>query len=218
MPQPEIETTEKTAAATKRRVLSGMRPTGKLHLGNYVGALQNWVGLQDQYDCFFFVADWHALTTDYADTSAVKTNIIEVATDWLAAGLDPERSRPVSAIACSAARRAAPAVLDDHAAGMAGARAQLQGAAGKPGRQESRHLRLSRLPAAAGGRHSDVPGGLCSGGPGPGGARGADARGGAPLQPVLLGCRRRPAAGACCAEPKCRSRSALTSSPSRSRC
>ena len=57
----------------KGRILSGMRPTGKLHLGNYVGALRNWVGLQDQYDCFFFIADWHALTTDYADTRSVKT-------------------------------------------------------------------------------------------------------------------------------------------------
>ena len=80
-----------SAASARRRVLSGMRPTGKLHLGNYVGALQNWVGLQNEYECFFFVADWHALTTDYADPSAVKTNSIEVATDWLAAGLDPER-------------------------------------------------------------------------------------------------------------------------------
>ena len=53
----------------KGRILSGMRPTGKLHLGNYVGALRNWVGLQDDYDCFFFIADWHALTTDYADTA-----------------------------------------------------------------------------------------------------------------------------------------------------
>jgi tryptophanyl-tRNA synthetase len=68
-----------------------MRPTGKLHLGNYVGALANWVKLQDQYDCFFFVADWHALTTDYADTSRVKQNSIDVLLDWLAAGLDPER-------------------------------------------------------------------------------------------------------------------------------
>src|ERR1700756_4372907 len=76
----------------RKRVLSGMRSTGKLHLGNYVGALQNWVGMQDKYDCFFFVADWHALTTDYADTSRVKQNSIEVALDWLAAGLDPERS------------------------------------------------------------------------------------------------------------------------------
>src|SRR5271165_5364504 len=75
----------------RKRVLSGMRSTGKLHLGNYVGALQNWVGMQDQYECFFFVADWHALTTDYADTSRVKQNSIEVLLDWLAAGLDPER-------------------------------------------------------------------------------------------------------------------------------
>jgi tryptophanyl-tRNA synthetase len=69
-----------------------MRSTGKLHLGNYVGALQNWVGMQEEYECFFEVADWHALTTDYADTSRVKENSLQVALDWLAAGLDPERS------------------------------------------------------------------------------------------------------------------------------
>lgn len=73
-------------------MLSGMRSTGKLHLGNYVGALANWVKMQDQYDCFFFVADWHALTTDYADTSRIKENSLEVTLDWLAAGLDPEKS------------------------------------------------------------------------------------------------------------------------------
>ncbi len=73
------------------RVLSGMRATGKLHLGNYMGALANWVKLQESYDCYFFIADWHALTTDYADTSRVKSNSIEVLLDWLAAGLDPER-------------------------------------------------------------------------------------------------------------------------------
>jgi tryptophanyl-tRNA synthetase len=78
--------------AVNRRVLSGMRPTGKLHIGHYVGALQNWVRLQNDYDCFFFVADWHALTTDYADTSRVKENILEMAFDWLAAGLDPEKA------------------------------------------------------------------------------------------------------------------------------
>src|ERR671925_1096040 len=77
---------------TKPKVLSGMRSTGKLHLGNYVGALENWVKLQDEYECFFFIADWHALTTDYADTSRIKQNSLEVALDWLAAGLDPERS------------------------------------------------------------------------------------------------------------------------------
>jgi len=77
---------------TRKRVLSGMRPTGKLHLGNFVGALQNWVGMQDIYECYFCVVDWHALTTDYADTSKVKENSLEVAFDWLAAGLDPEKS------------------------------------------------------------------------------------------------------------------------------
>jgi tryptophanyl-tRNA synthetase len=76
----------------KKRVLSGMRPTGKLHLGNYMGALHNWVGMQDKYECYFFIADYHALTTDYADPSAVKQNTLEVATDFLAAGLDPEKS------------------------------------------------------------------------------------------------------------------------------
>ena len=80
------------SSKNRKRVLSGMRPTGKLHLGNYVGALQNWVGMQDQYECYFCVVDWHALTTDYADTSKVKENSLEVVYDWLAAGLDPERS------------------------------------------------------------------------------------------------------------------------------
>jgi len=75
----------------KKRVLSGMRPTGKLHLGNYVGALQNWVRMQEQYDCFFVIVDWHALTTDYGDTSRLKENLVDVLLDWLAAGLDPEK-------------------------------------------------------------------------------------------------------------------------------
>ena len=75
-----------------RRVLSGMRPTGSLHLGHFVGALDNWVKLQDQYECFFFVADWHALTTDYADTSRVKQSSVDIVLDWLAVGLDPKRS------------------------------------------------------------------------------------------------------------------------------
>jgi tryptophanyl-tRNA synthetase len=80
-----------TTLSTKKRVLSGMRSTGKLHLGNYVGALENWVRMQEQYDCFFFIADWHALTTDYADTSRLKENSVEVLLDWLAAGLDPAK-------------------------------------------------------------------------------------------------------------------------------
>src|ERR1700727_3392556 len=80
------------SSQSRKRVLSGMRSTGKLHLGNYVGALENWVRMQDEYECFFCVADWHALTTDYADTSRVKENSLEVVLDWLAAGLDPEKS------------------------------------------------------------------------------------------------------------------------------
>jgi tryptophanyl-tRNA synthetase len=74
------------------RILSGMRPTGALHLGNYMGALENWVALQDRYECFFGVVDWHSLTTDYADPSSIRENVVEVATDWLAAGIDPARS------------------------------------------------------------------------------------------------------------------------------
>ena len=74
------------------RILSGMRPTGPLHLGHLTGALDNWIRLQDDYDCFYSVVDWHALTTDYADPSAVKANVLEVATDWLACGLSPEKS------------------------------------------------------------------------------------------------------------------------------
>jgi tryptophanyl-tRNA synthetase len=76
----------------KKRVLSGMRPTGKLHLGNYMGALHNWVGMQDKYECYFFIADYHALTTDYADPSQVRQNTLEVGMDFLAAGLDPEKT------------------------------------------------------------------------------------------------------------------------------
>jgi tryptophanyl-tRNA synthetase len=75
----------------RQRILSGMRPTGALHLGNYMGALENWVGLQGSYECFFGVVDWHSLTTDYADPAAIRESVLEVATDWLAAGLDPAR-------------------------------------------------------------------------------------------------------------------------------
>src|SRR6202011_4799614 len=78
----------------RKRVVSGMRPTGRLHIGHYFGALQNWVRLQNDpsYDCFYFIADWHALTSDYADTSAVAQNTLEIMTDYLAAGLDPQKS------------------------------------------------------------------------------------------------------------------------------
>ena len=76
----------------KKRALSGIQPSGKLHLGNLVGALSNWVGLQDKYDCFYFIADLHALTTGYAETGKLKENILDVGMDMLSAGLDPEKS------------------------------------------------------------------------------------------------------------------------------
>jgi tryptophanyl-tRNA synthetase len=83
---------ETAISSSRPRVLSGMRPTGKLHLGNYMGALANWVKLQEKYDCYFFIADWHALTSDYADPSKIAQNTLDVMLDYLGAGLDPAKS------------------------------------------------------------------------------------------------------------------------------
>src|SRR5574338_753604 len=69
-----------------------MRPTGRLHLGHFVGALRNWAELQERYDCYYFVADWHALTSEYADTGEIVQNAMDNLADWIAAGIDPERS------------------------------------------------------------------------------------------------------------------------------
>lgn len=77
---------------SKQRVLSGIQPSGRLHIGNLVGALQNWVRLQEQYDCYYFIADWHALTSQYADTSQLKEYVKDVVINCLAAGLDPEKA------------------------------------------------------------------------------------------------------------------------------
>lgn len=77
---------------SKPRIFSGMRPTGRLHLGNLLGALDNWVKLQDDYDCVFAVVDWHALTTGYEDTSEIRKNIRDLVIDYLSAGIDPSRS------------------------------------------------------------------------------------------------------------------------------
>lgn len=74
------------------RVVSGMRPTGALHLGHYHGALKNWVRLQSEYPCYFFVADWHALTTHYEDSASIEDSVWEMVIDWLAAGVDPSQS------------------------------------------------------------------------------------------------------------------------------
>lgn len=76
----------------KQRIMSGMRPTGKLHIGHYMGVLRNWVELQSQYDCYFAVADWHALTTKFDKTDELKQNVVDVVMDWLACGINPETS------------------------------------------------------------------------------------------------------------------------------
>src|SRR5512140_245045 len=77
---------------SNKRIVSGMRPTGKLHLGHFHGVLSNWLELQRNFDCFFFAADWHSLTTEYANTSGIKESIHEMVLDWLAFGIDPEKS------------------------------------------------------------------------------------------------------------------------------
>ncbi|MFQ5586253.1 MAG: tryptophan--tRNA ligase, partial [Thermodesulfobacteriota bacterium] len=73
----------------KKRVLSGMRPSGRLHLGHLHGVLENWLRLQEEYDCFFFVADWHALTSEYADPAGIEGSVREMVLDWLSVGIDP---------------------------------------------------------------------------------------------------------------------------------
>ena len=76
----------------KQKIMSGMRPTGKLHLGHYLGVIDNWVKLQDEYDCYFSVADWHALTTKYDKTETMKEDVLNVVMDWLACGIDPNKA------------------------------------------------------------------------------------------------------------------------------
>ncbi|MGD9015234.1 MAG: tryptophan--tRNA ligase, partial [Candidatus Omnitrophota bacterium] len=76
----------------RNRILSGMRPTGKLHLGHLVGALDNWVRLQDNYECLFMIADWHALMSEYEQPSVISESILDNLADWLAAGVDPKKS------------------------------------------------------------------------------------------------------------------------------
>jgi len=91
----------------KKRILSGMRPTGKLHLGHLVGALDNWIKLQEEYDCFFMVADWHALMSEYENTTDLSEFIIDNVIDWLSAGIDPDKS-------CIFIQSQVPAHLDLH--------------------------------------------------------------------------------------------------------
>ncbi len=175
-----------------KRVLSGMRPTGKLHLGNYMGALYNWVRLQHDYNCYFFVADWHALTTDYADTSNVRQNTIDVTLDWLAAGLDPERC--VLFVQSLVPQHAELHLLLSMIMPLGWLERvptykEQQQATGREG---SDHLRLPGISAADGNGYSDLPGGLCPGRPGPGGARGSHPGSGQAVQSFLSRAQRPP--------------------------
>lgn len=99
-------------------VLSGMRPTGKLHLGNFHGALKNWVALQDKYNCYFFVADLHSLTTAYDHTENLAANSEAMLIDWLTAGLDPQNA-PFYPVRRAAGKRTQHAARYDYAAGLA---------------------------------------------------------------------------------------------------
>ena len=184
------------AVVVKKRVVSGMRPTGKLHLGHLVGALRNWVELQDQFDCFYFVADWHALTSEYADTKEITASALDNAADWIAAGARSGEEHAVHPVAGAGARRAAPAAVDDRADAVARARPDLQGAAGAGHRSRPRHLRLPRLPAAADRGHRHLQRARGAGGRGPGAAPRAVARDRAPLQRALRRGLRRAAADA----------------------
>lgn len=91
LPTSEPSTDPNPHPITSNVVMSGMRPTGKLHLGHYMGVLRNWVGLQDRFPCFFSIADWHALTTKYDATGNLRNDILEMALDWLAVGIDPQK-------------------------------------------------------------------------------------------------------------------------------
>ena len=82
---------ERPDPAIIRRIVSGIQPSGKLHLGNYMGAVRNWIELQDRHDCFFFIADWHALSTNYERTDRLRSHVTEMLLDWLSLGLDPGR-------------------------------------------------------------------------------------------------------------------------------
>ena len=118
---------QREAAGARRRVLSGMRPTGAMHLGHWHGALKNWVRLQDEYECFFFAADWHALTTHYEEREVIESSVYDMVTDWLAAGLDPDKVDALHPEPPARARRAVHAARDGDAARLARAHADLQG-------------------------------------------------------------------------------------------
>ena len=132
-------------------------PPASLHLGHYHGVLKNWVRLQSEYPCFFFVVDWHALTTHYETPEVIEKNVWEMLIDWLAAGIDPAQATLF--IQSRVPEHAELSLLlgDGHAARLARTRADLQGPDREAEGQGPGHLRLPRLSGAAGGRHPDLP-------------------------------------------------------------
>ena len=109
----------------QKRVLSGMRPTGRLHLGHYHGVLKNWIKLQHEYECFFFVADWHALTTHYEDPEVIEDNVWQMVIDWLAAGVNPG-SAPLFIQSRVPEHAELHAFVDDYAARLGGTSASFK--------------------------------------------------------------------------------------------
>jgi hypothetical protein len=122
-----------------------MRPTGRMHIGHYHGALKNWVRLQQEYECYFFVADWHALTTNYESPEIMRESIWEMVIDWLAPGLDPAQCAIFIQSRVPGARGADAAARDDHLGRLARARADVQGTAAEPVGQGLVDVRLPRL-------------------------------------------------------------------------
>ena len=167
------------------RVLSGMRPTGRMHLGHYHGALKNWVRLQEEYECLYFAADWHALTTHYETPERIEDSVWDMFVDWLAVGINPTRATIFIQSRVIEHAELALAARHDHAGRLARARADVQGSAGKALRSRPVDLRLPRLSGDAGRRHPDLSRQHGSGRRGPGLAPRAGARACAPLQPHL---------------------------------
>ena len=162
-----------------------MRPTGRLHLGHYHGVIKNWVRLQHEYECYFFAADWHALTTGYHDTGEIERHTFDMVVDWLGGGRQSGRRDRVRPVEGAGACRAAPLAVDDLAGELAGARADLQGHAGEAQGPRPGHLRLSRLSRAAGGGHPHVPRRQRAGGGGPGRSPGTGAGDRAAIQSCI---------------------------------
>lgn len=124
IPRPQ-EHKDSVFMSKELRTVSGMRPTGPLHLGHYFGVLKNWVDLQNREEAYFFVADWHALTSDYADPSRIRRNIEEMVKDWVAAGLGSAKMRHFPPIRGQGTRRTFSLAFHDHAGLLAGAQPHL---------------------------------------------------------------------------------------------